>query len=201
MFETLYHVGDFRGVPNERESHEATCLSVSEVPEAWRQIARLGTAPTWEFTRKGNKFLRALKLTKGQKKGIIDWGISQGLAVAARVCKSIIQDEDGRQEWYMYKSPEEGIDEHGEEDEEPGVRHELIPYALPTANLELRMMQRVSIVMLEDMLSIAYAEDVLDLDGVYWAERLNVLAYSAPRAGILRSRVRDWTYRQVPARY
>jgi len=54
LFQKLYHVGDLQGNPQENGDLEGPFLSVSEHPEAWREIARLGNSPTWEITSSQN---------------------------------------------------------------------------------------------------------------------------------------------------
>ena len=49
-----------------------------------------------------------------------------------------------------------------------------------------------------DYAATAYAEDVLDLDGVWWNDELDVSAYSAPRGVIFASKMGAWTATRIP---
>jgi hypothetical protein len=69
----------------------------------------------------------------------------------------------------------------------------------PTEKLTAYAEQKLELCMVFDMLALAYAEQVLDLDGLYWAENLDVDAYSAPRAGLVRSKMSSWTFTPAPA--
>ena len=48
----------------------------------------------------------------------------------------------------------------------------------------------------DQLLAVIYVEDVLDLDGVWWQDKLDVFKYSAPRGVINRHKLKDWTFIQ-----
>jgi hypothetical protein len=86
---------------------------------------------------------------------------------------------------------------HCGEDDEVAKRYtRLMPF--PTNKLTAYAEQKLDLGLVFDMLALAYAEQVLDLDGLYWNERLDVYAYSAPRAGLLRSKMSSWTFTPAP---
>lgn len=84
-FPAVFHVGSMDPGDKGRilsTSLEGSGLSVSLEPDAWRSIARLGRAPTWELVagEGGGKFLDVLRLTDDQRSLVMAWGIDAGLA-------------------------------------------------------------------------------------------------------------------------
>ena len=55
-------------------------------------------------------------------------------------------------------------------------------------------MSRCEPIMVADMLAMAYAEDVLRLDGVWWEDRHDPAALSAPRGAIFAARVAAFSF-------
>lgn len=209
-FKRIYHVGALstQPAPRSRSSHEGPCLSVSKVPEAWRRIARLGNDPLWLLDKPDGQFLHIHKLTKAQKSEIIAWGYANGYATEGlgwvTELSSMDDNGDSETQFALDATEEDAIRMHGNVGEgEEGDDEVLKRYtrAMPFATEKLKEYaeQDVSLLMVFDMLALAYAEQVLDIDGLFWNERLDVYGYSAPRAGILRSKLSSWTINLAPA--
>lgn len=199
-FNRVYHVGMLAAqpAPRSRDSQEGPCLSISRVPNAWRAIAQLGAAPIWTLEKKDGKFLDMHKVSEALKAEITQWGYDKGYAVEGQAVVTEVddQDEDGEDEVRIYldATPAEAVRQHGEDDE---VRARFtIPHPRPTDKLVEYAEQKVDLGLVFDMLALVYSEKVLDIDGLFWNENLDVYAYSAPRAGLLRSKLSTWTFTQ-----
>lgn len=205
-FKRLYHVGMLaeQPAPHSRDSHEGPCLSVSRVPEAWRTIARLGADPLWMLDKPDGKFLHMHKLSKKLKAEIIQWGYAtgyatEGLGWITELNEGSEDNEDVDDEDISFSTAEseaEAIRTCGTADEVHARYTRAMPF--PTEKLTAYAEQKLDLCMVFDMLALAYAEQVLDLDGLFWNERLDIYSYSAPRAGILRSKLNTWTIKPTP---
>lgn len=201
-FKMLYHVGELDAQPlvNSRSSYEGPCLSVSEVPNAWRAIARLGDAPLWKLTKNENQFLNMHRMSKALKEAVLQWGTETGLTENREgwVTELSSSDEDGMPYTRLSLSAtyEMAVRDFGADgDDDVSARYTLMmPFA--TEKLSIYARQKVDLMLATDMLTLAYAEQVLGLDGVFWDEELDVLAYSAPRAGIFPRKLSSWTVTQ-----
>lgn len=191
-FKTLYHLGSMnpanKGIQG--SSLEGKGLSVSECPDAWRQIARLGGLPCWTLRRPGNQFLDYHKLSAPQWASVTAWGEAQGLVVPATLWVLTYEDDElGGEVEQVFASLEAANAEVESEDEGLTSR----PGFLGTESLSARMGRDVPPSLTLDFLALAYAEDQLDIDGVYWADKLDPGAYSAPRAVIFPCKLQSWS--------
>lgn len=179
-------------------SMEGRGLSVSECPEAWRAIARLGNAAPWVLTKPNNKFLHVLGLSTADRVAMYAWGEAQGLIRSCTLYHVQWFDEDQQDTVaFSFESKEAALHELGtdEEAEEEGKSLiELSGYAATPALTELSgyLNGELPLALVPHMLAVAYA-DYLGLDGVFWNERLDVGALSAPRAVISLSKLSSWT--------
>lgn len=203
-FKRLYHVGMFaeQPAPHSRDSHEGPCLSVSRVPEAWRSIARLGRDPLWMLDKPDGKFLHMHKLSKKLRAEIVQWGYANGYATEG--LGWITERDEGSEEG----GDEDDVRFFTDESEALAIRHcgtteevrarytRVMPFA--TEKLTAYAEQKLDLDMVFDMLALVYAEQVLDLDGLFWNERLDIYSYSAPRAGIVRSKLSSWAIKLAP---
>lgn len=201
-FKKLYHIGLMTGLQEGRRqrrstsSQEGHCLSVSECPDAWRQIAKIGGYPLWELAKPGNAFLHAHALKKAERKLIEAWALQQGFVQAGTLFQAWSTDEEGEPIFGLYLTREEAVDELGEDADEASDIKE-VPAVLPTEALSAYCQQKVDFLGVEDMIQLCYADKVLGLDGVFWNDRLDPYAYSAPRAGILPHKLAEWSVTEV----
>lgn len=201
-FKKLYHIGLMVGLQEGRRqrgstsSQEGHCLSVSECPDAWRQIAKIGGYPLWELIKPGNAFLHAHALKKAERKLIEAWALQQGFVQAGTLFQAWSTDEEGEPIFGLYLTREEAVDELGEDAYEASDIKE-VPAVLPTEALSAYCQQKVDFLDVEDMIQLCYADKVLGLDGVFWNDRLDPYAYSAPRAGILPHKLAEWSVTKV----
>jgi hypothetical protein len=197
-FKQLYHIGALnQSLSTPRAvSLEGHCLSVSEVPEAWRTIARLGAQPVWQLTKAGNKFLNVSKSSKKLRSLINHWALQAGFAATAVGCQTEMEGEYDTC-FALSINEEEAISTWGEANEDGVLSHRSVPILVATQALIDYVRQPLELLLVPDMLLLAYADQVLGLDGVFWNETLDVYALSAPRAGIYPQKLSEWTINPV----
>jgi hypothetical protein len=195
----LIHLGWLSGSKQVYPSQEGPLLSASLHPEAWRRIARLGGAPTWEVSHKKRKSLRLLPLPLQRKgarwKALEAWGVEQGLLrIETWWWTPSSTDEDGETRFCWSKEPEKDLDP---EATEPPVKRK-VPVASPTlsefwhqrgrrpANQEpWHALGTLAAAVLEASHRTLTPDDPALYDGLYWDELLAPEILSAPRAGII----------------
>ena len=212
-FDRLFHVGRLDPTAKGNDSYEGEGLSVSRHPEDWRAIARLGDAPVWDVDTRAARFLdfHAFRRGKAAIKPACDWAVEQGYLERSRVYVVTVPDEEGEGGSLVFRflDPTEAEDEArgyleadlGGDELEAAVAQAVrrtLGY-VPTARLAERMRHErgVPLALAVDLAVVAYAEDVLGLDGVWWEDAYDPAGYSAPR-GVLFAR-RLSAHRVAPA--
>jgi len=200
-FERLFHVGRLDPAAKGIDSHEGDGLSVSRHPEDWRAIARLGDAPVWDIDTRDARFLdfHAFRRDKAAVGTACDWAVEQGYLERGRVYVVTVPDEEGESLIFRFQDEAEAEEEargYLEADLDGDELEAAVAQAvrraagyLPTARLAGRMRHErgVPLALAVDLAVVAYAEDVLDLDGVWWEDAYDPARYSVPR-GVLFAR-------------
>lgn len=197
-FAHLVHVGTLQ--PGDKgvrgPSLEGDGLSVSQCPDAWARIARLGGLPWWRLERAGHAFLHAHALTRAQRRAIAAWGVAHGWVAQATMWRlRWFDDELEATVQSLHESEEEARDE-AFDDQDADIAP--VRTLVARSALAQRMGQAVAPGQAEALLHAVYAEDVLALDGVFWNDVLDAGALSAPRAVIFRSRLPEWRITPMP---
>lgn len=184
----VWHIGSMRRSDKKGGSLEGGGLSVSEHPQAWRRIARLGGYPWWLLEKRGGAFLDFHKASKGEcRKEIIAWAVATGYVTNGVAWRSCRYDDEFEQTLCSDHTTRE------EAEEEEGDEVSRIKTLIPTAQLLKRMGGgRGPLSLGMDFAATAYAEDVLRLDGVWWRDRLDPERLSAPRGVIFASMLGSW---------
>jgi hypothetical protein len=190
-FRQVFHIGSMDAAQKGADSLEGAGLSISLHPQEWSEIARL-SGPLWQGTRAGNQFLDVHRLRKAQRTAITQWGLANGYLIKQAVWRvSYFDDEYEEKRFFLFTDRAEAEAEA----EEYGVRPTLVKDATDgAAKLWQRARHRPDPVMGFDLLCPIYAEDVLRVDGVWWADRLSPDTLSAPRGVIVPSQVRHWQF-------
>lgn len=200
----VWHVGSLGG-PKKivgGMGNEGDGLSVSEHPEAWRRIARLGGQDIWLLEKPGGVFVDAVKALKssGIKKALYDWALEHKLAVPSTIWRVVSTDEEGGERYSEYDNERAA---RAEADDEESVTE--IPGRLK-ASKEMDRWYRgftksaLEPVMLDDMLLFRYAEELGAHDGLWWNEILDPVAYSAPRGAIFQGKLAGWSKKVATGR-
>lgn len=199
-----------------RASHEGKCLSVSECPDNWVRIAKLGGMPWFEMTREGGRFLDFHSMYPGPLRR---WALRDGLAEVVRAyevrdqlgstelrCFDLVfrdsddplnvddGDGDGDVAVSLYES-EDDAERHADECGADVVRRRLVVPTYAACDLagyrdDSRLMFR------DDVLAVILAERY-GLDGVWWDDVDDVDGLSSPRGGILPDKVAEWKHRRI----
>ncbi len=191
--ECVYHIGELdpskKGVRG--PSYEGNGLSVSTNPEAWEEIAELGGLPWWRLECSGASFLDFHALSPDQKATIAAWGEAHGLVHSTTLWK--VEYHDDEMETTMVKRFETGVEAREEA--------EYLEVDPPTSEEGFRctemLLERMgwsnALADALDGAAMAYAEDVLGVDGVWWQDDLAPELLSAPRGVIFRERLQLWS--------
>lgn len=189
---SVYHVGYLdpaRRGENSPASYEGKCLSVSLVPEVWRNIAKLGAAPVFELQcAPGHVFVDVMDMSDQHWDVVMRWAVDAGLTTRALVYKVSWQDEEaGDRRYSLFGDPEEAREELLEHEDDAAAIEEFCGY-LGTPKLDARIGFRVDLMIVKDMSLTLFAEDVLfgrsGVAGLWWREELDEMALSAPRGAI-----------------
>lgn len=178
----IYHVGTMDISKKSNFSQEGNGLSVSNCPDAWRQITEgFSHGDCFKLSKPYMKLLDYYSLTDEEKTTIQKWAVQQGYVSPGVVYKAVFGDEI----YSLYDQYEKALEEVGD-DPESVVPIESI---LPTQKLLDYSLVKVELLDLPSIIAELYAEQVLDYDGVYWDEVLDVYSYSAPRGVIFNSKL------------
>jgi hypothetical protein len=193
----LWHVGSMNPADKRPGSYEGAGLSVSLHPDEWTHIAKLGGYPTWELRRDGATFLHAHRLTKAQKSLVMAWGIERGLAEVCDLWEWSRFDDELESTITSYSTSEDEAREEAD-DGDGGVWGSIkrVDGHRSTALLADLARQHGPIEgsdFVLDLLYPLYAEQKLDVDGVWWADKLQPECYSAPRGVIILSKLSLWS--------
>ena len=180
----VFHIGKRPGTKGStkrgRASFEGNALSVSTHPDAWRRIASPLPGALWRLEGPG-RFIDYHALSE------------KGLAKILRSRPDLVTP---RKAWFVFT--------YGEDDEEGLIG----PYstrkeAMEEAYDEEDLRQGIEWKPTSKLRSLSPGKDgetaallVIaaehDLDGVWWDDDLEIYAGSAPRGGLLRSRLKKW---------
>ncbi len=190
------------------QSFEGHNLSVSLCPHAWRAIARLGSSEIFELTRHGGLFIDATKgaaeRTEDWMITILEWANDEGLVTFERRWRSWhYDDEADGWRFCLHETEESALNEIEAENGD----HIDDPILLPTGTQKLIDLTGMNDAVQEasDAAIVAWAmieaPRILrtPIDGVWWRERFDPEALSAPRGLILKDRVSAWTCRRARA--
>lgn len=190
----IYHVGSLDKSKKRPNSHEGLGLSISTEPDAWKRINPFTEGSTYQCIKKGNRFLDFHALKYDQKQCIIDWGLEQNYIEKQTQYRVRWYDDELEDMLFIdFSSYQEAIDNLDE-----GYELKTLPHGTVMTPL---MQEKVGATDLEtnplDLLTTLYADEKLGLDGVWWNDRLNIFAYSAPRGVIFERRLPDWTFNAI----
>lgn len=192
----VFHVGTLESANRkQRLSFEGDSLSVSEVPDAWRAIAKLGNAPEWELSRASALFLDMHNPRVVAT--LAEMCLASGLLEQCVVYEVHYEDEDGKR--YQSFPSKEAVEAEFDVDEFTEVK--LVDGLRATRKLE-RLNSTIPAFCVGDLAvalatvelakSTACPEALQGFDGLWWDEELAPEHYSAPRGCIFASKVPGW---------
>lgn len=194
----LIHIGTLRAEDKcaSGDSFEGHGLSVSECPDAWEAIARLGGSPRWRLqcVSRTPEFMDWHATSQEQRADILEWGISKGLVELCTVHRVYEHDSERGEFRCMSFSDANAAQEEfdflaaehiGKPDTAPRLeRHD--GHQLTARGLERVMRRAASPDEAAELCAVLYVEECAQvLCGVYWSDRLEPENLSAPRAVIV----------------
>ncbi|WP_150129394.1 hypothetical protein [Bosea sp. RAC05] len=180
-----------------RISYEGSALSVSLCPEAWSRIARLG-GPVREIDGAGQAFLSFHDMDDDARATVIDWAEASGLAERTSVWKAWRWDDEV-EAWSFMICPSQAaalaeVSDEDDSDLPPGATALTEPMGIIrlTEAGALRADGYGRDCDATDVATLFWIEDVLreqmpDIIGLWWEERFDPDALSAPRGAIVPS--------------
>lgn len=190
-----YHVGTLNPSDKRRGSQEGAGLSISQHPDAWREIAR-GQVHGHDWIVRsavGGKFLDIHRLSDTHQAIIRAWAIDNGLATPAPLFEvSYFDDELDDDVKFTVINRE---DAEAEAEEVDGEIAE-IDGLLATKALQTYSHGPCEPAMVKDMIATAFADRALDLNGCWWSDILDPIRLSAPRGVIFERRLSAWDIRK-----
>lgn len=186
------HVGAFGGKgPEERYSMEGSCLSVSDVPDAWIKIARLSGAK--HYLQKERAYILDMLVAKSNPVLVnkaMYWAIDHDLAESKILYRATFEDEDGYECYSMHDCREDALAEVDGDEDCLGFENGYI--GTKTLAKIHRCSAAVDPSLVVDFCLMAYAEHVLKVDGVWWNEVMDPDRLSAPRGGLFSPFDEEW---------
>ena len=182
----LYHVGTMDLSKKSRFSLEGNGLSVSNCPDAWCAITEGFThGDYFKLSKPDLQLLDYYALTSEEVEEIQNWAIQHGYVLRGSLYKSISWNEEGSECYSLFQSFDEALME-ADEDEERVI---MVPGLLPTQKLLDQSLVQVELLHIPYIITELYTEQVLNYDGIYWDEVLDISSYSAPRGVIFNSKL------------
>jgi len=207
---TVFHVGDLDlGAHGEvlplsgrrgRESQEFTGLSVSEYPEEWTRIARLGGFATYELRRRDGKSGRFVDMLRLKPEPLLAEAIERGWLKKQVMWKASWEEEVNWDEWEQYESLHETEEEALQQVE--GLDGDVVAREVWVATAPLQKIYAGSFSgelgpKASEFAVLLLLEETGSYDGAWWEEELRPEILSAPRGSIFQSKVAEWTAEAV----
>lgn len=189
------HVGSLNPQHKQNNSMEGNGLSISEYPEEWRQIAKLGEEPIWSVSKQNGQFFDIHRNSEWKDK-ILQVALKQGWVEKVPSFLVHFTDLETEEKKYMLmesKAVAELELDWLKEDDPDAYLEEKIGWALTDAAHQ-RLGFKPSNLLAYDMAACFYIEDFTPLDGVWWNDTLDVYDLSAPRAVIVPSKLSQWQF-------
>lgn len=206
---SVFHIGTLDAAHKGEcgNSLEGHCLSVSVCPNAWVQIAKLGGRPLHRLENPDGVFLDVLRTEKDEalRATIQAWGIEEGYAAIAIKWRAWQYDSETDQWGYFLLGNKEDAMaeadmqcEYKTAEDIPGPEGHAGVEAVEVLVGTSLLAERVGVSDIErreafDFVALVWVEDTQpQLDGLWWSEDYEPESLSAPRGGILPSRLDRW---------
>lgn len=190
-FDSVFHVGTLdasqKGASYGR-SYEGSGLSISLHPDDWQQIARL-SGPVWQIDTSSLRFMSRHELNEAQTATAVAWAASEGLVEIRDMWLYSTGENDNGDPTFAYAATrEEALDElaYFEDDSEPELRR--VPVATELLAERTGQQFHPDEDVTDDAL-IVFAEQHLDVDGLWWEDDYDPDVLSCPRGVIFAGKV------------
>lgn len=184
----VWHTGTLDPADKRPGSYEGAGLSVSRHPYAWERIARAQIRGTrHRLTCRDGIFLNALRMTRAQIAAIQAWALDRGYVRLGTVYEVRWNDDEFECDRAMSFTSLRAARREAQ-----GRTLHRCEGLIARAPLKRRILANEGVVSVVRDLAPVYAEDVLDLDGTWWFDPLDVLTLTAPCGVIAPSRLGRW---------
>lgn len=204
MFETrtiseTFHVGNLDGKRNSTiKSHEGRGVSISPVPNAWRQIDGCVHGDTYQLRHPtGGTFLDYTLCPTEVDQAIREYCIEAGYTIPATAYEVRYKDGRGNERFFYKQYRNDAERAAKEESYHASTVSEISSVSLGpkgrtywTDAFESKP-ESPPVLFIED-LSILWFAEAAGYDGVYWDNELNIGEYSAPKGVIFQSTFGEW---------
>ena len=186
----VYHVGSMDINRKSSSSHEGSGLSVSVNPNEWQKINPRTSGDLFELTKENGLFCDKHKLNKTHKETIIGWGVKQQYVTKQVTFRYYYYDDDLDSEVFQEFPTIELAKQEADEDGDIRPHKQGLQ---PTQKLEQTTQQsKIDTSSTFDYLLTVYVEQMTDLDGIWWNDKLDVSKYSAPRGVVFNNKIQTW---------
>lgn len=191
----VVHIGTLNENDRNSWSLEGDGLSVSDHPDAWRKIAKLGGLPEFSVTHPERplSFVDAHRVSPSMHQQIETWATENNLGRQVPVWH-VDQWDDEYEDTYRstYTSHEEAMDEASDTAKVTRGRQfsffdEHAPRGADPSNTQ-------------DALLTKWSNDATSADGVWWNDQLDPSRLSAPRGVIVPRQISSLSYRRRTSR-
>lgn len=190
----VYHVGflnvnDLEARPVVDFSLEESGLSVSQCPDEWTKIAKLGVSDRYILKKENPNFFMAHE--DGNEKAL-EWCLENGYLKRAKKYRAYNTDEDG-EEYYME------LDKRSEAERESEDVRSVNGYVFDEKGIQYWKSHFSSKVRNDfaEAFSVVFYAEHCGFDGVWWNDILDVNSHSAPRGVIFQSKLSEWKITKV----
>lgn len=189
-FDLVAHIGEMDRSKKTRGSYHGAGLAVSRHPEAWDRIAKIGTVGFILRPAFGPfRFLDRRSMSDDERIQVTEWALADDyLMEAVRFRVSYTDTETDERRYILYTSKEDAEAEL-EEAEEGALdiveTLEATTRLIASTDQIARQQGRMTGNLAFDLALTCYAEQLLDVDGVWWTDRLRPQEYSAPYGTLL----------------
>lgn len=205
----VYHAGSLVKPASRRQSYEGSALSVSLCPDAWSRIARLG-GPIHEFTKPGMAFLSFYDLDEDVIAHITAWAVAEGLLETAVAWRAWSWDDEF-ETWRYMVCPTEAAARAELPDDEADVGNLPDGAVSLVEPMPINRLTPVGVTRADgyggdcdatDIAAQFWIEDILRTEippvvGLWWEERFDPDALSAPRGAIVPSAIQELAVKVV----
>lgn len=193
-FPRLWHVGTFDPALKRPGSLEGACLSVSRHPAAWREISDGHVSgDCWSAEASTVPLLDAHGLDAPMRAAVLAWGASKDLCEPATAWRAEWWDDELNAPVHcLLPSRIEALEEARNHDDEADEGVVEVHGHRSTPKLDALALARRPTLGEDDVVDLLlplWTEALTDLAGVWWSDRHDPLAWSAPRGGILPARL------------
>lgn len=191
-FDIVAHVGEMDGSKKNSGSYHGAGLAVSRHPEAWGKIARIGMAGFILRPVAGPfRFLDRRSMSDEQRTRVTEWALADNYLMEAVRFKVSYTDTETDERRYILYTLRDDAEAELEEAEEGALdiveTLEATTRLIASTDQMTQQQGKITGNLAFDLALTCYTEQFLDVDGVWWSDRLRPQQYSAPYGTLLRT--------------